>query len=83
MTIALPAWVLGTVFGVILRTALSERLTSSLSIELYGMLLAVIIPSARGNKILTNIIIVLMLSSLLFIVLTDTKNKKEQSKRSI
>ena len=69
MTIALPAWVLGTVFGVISGTALPERLTSSLSIALYGMLLAVIIPPARGNKILTNIIVVSMLSSLLFAVL--------------
>lgn len=66
MTIALPAWVLGTVFGVISGTALPDRLTSSLSIALYAMLLAVIVPSGRGNKIILGVIIVSMFFSLLF-----------------
>lgn len=69
MTVALPAWVLGTVFGVISGTALPDRLTSSLSIALYGMLIAVIIPPARGNKVILNLIIISMLASLLFAVL--------------
>ena len=66
MTVALPAWVLGTFFGVISGELLSARFVSALSIALYGMLLAVIVPPTRGNNILTGVIIISMLTSLLF-----------------
>lgn len=69
MSVALPGWVLGTLLGVISGNILTERLISALSIALYGMLLAVIIPPARGNKILSWLIAISMLSSLLFAVL--------------
>ena len=42
------------------------RAVSALSIALYGMLLAVIIPPARGNKVIASLIVISMAGSLLF-----------------
>lgn len=66
MSIALPGWTLGTFLGVVSGDILPPRLISALSIALYGMLLAVIIPPAKGNKILSGIILISMITSLLF-----------------
>src|SRR5699024_8782280 len=69
MRMALPRWVLGTLVGVISGNILSDRLISASSLALYGRLLAVIIRPARGNKILSWLIAISLLSSLLFAVL--------------
>lgn len=69
MSTALPGWVLGTLLGVISGNILPERLISPLSIALYGMLIAVIIPPARGNKVLSGLIVISMLLSFLFAIL--------------
>lgn len=66
MSAAIPGWTLGTLFGVISDGMLPERLTSALSIALFGMLLAVIIPPAKGDKIVSGIIIISMTISLAF-----------------
>jgi predicted branched-subunit amino acid permease len=66
MSIALPGWALGTFLGVVSGDILPSRMISALSIALYGMLLAVIIPPAKGNKILSILIVVSMIASLLF-----------------
>ncbi|MEH7382047.1 AzlC family ABC transporter permease [Bacillus sp. JJ1533] len=66
MSAAVPGWALGTLFGVISGNILPPRLMSALSIALFGMLLAVIIPPAKGNKILTGLIVISMLLSLVF-----------------
>ena len=66
MSLAIPGWTLGTLFGVISGNVLPERLTSALSIALYGMLLAVIIPPAKGNKIIAGLIFISMVISLGF-----------------
>jgi predicted branched-subunit amino acid permease len=57
---ALPGWALGTLFGVVSGNVLPERMISALSIALYGMLLAVIIPAARGNKVIASLIVISM-----------------------
>lgn len=69
MSAAIPGWALGTLFGVISGDILPPRLISALSIALYGMLLAVIIPPAKRDKIVTGLIIVSMSLSLIFAVL--------------
>ena len=51
-SIAIPGWALGTCLGVILGTALPDRITRALSVALYGMFLAVIIPPARKDRII-------------------------------
>lgn len=66
MTAAIPGWTLGTLFGAVSGELLSERFISALSIALFGMLLAVIIKPAKGDKVLTGVIISSMVLSLLF-----------------
>ena len=66
MCTALPGWAFGTFLGVLSGSILPGRIISALSIALYGMFMAVIIPPARGNKILSGLIIVSMLMSLGF-----------------
>ena len=63
---AMPGWALGTLLGVVSGNILPPRMVSALSIALYGMLLAVIIPPTKGNKMLTVLIIISMVASLLF-----------------
>ena len=66
ISMAMPGWALGTLLGVVSGNVLPPRMVSALSIALYGMLLAVIIPPAKGNKMLTVLIIISMVTSLLF-----------------
>ncbi len=51
MSVAMPAWALGTVFGILAGNILPSRAVSALSVALYGMFLAIIIPPARKNRI--------------------------------
>ncbi|NEU30562.1 AzlC family ABC transporter permease [bacterium LRH843] len=69
MSVAVPGWALGTLFGVISGNILPERLISALSIALFGMLLAVIIPPAKKSKILAGLIFISMVLSLVFAML--------------
>lgn len=66
MAITLVAWVLGTLTGAISGNILPDRAISALSLALYAMLISIIIPPAKGNKILTSIITISMLSSFVF-----------------
>ena len=51
MTVAIPGWSLGTFFGVIMGNILPANIVSALSVGLYGMFLAIIIPPARKDKV--------------------------------
>ncbi len=55
--VASPAWTLGTYLGAVLGSALPARAVSALSVGLYGMFLASIIPPARKNKIVAALIL--------------------------
>lgn len=66
VSVAMPGWALGTYLGIVSGDILPARIISALSIALYGMLLAVIIPPAKGNKLITSMILVSMAASLLF-----------------
>lgn len=74
ISMAMPGWALGTLLGVVSGNILPPRMVSALSIALYGMLLAVIIPPAKGNKMLTVLIIISMVASLLFASLPILNN---------
>lgn len=69
MTVAIPGWALGTFFGVLFGNILPLRLVSALSVGLYGMFLAIIIPPAKQNKIIAGIIIISMALSFMFSVI--------------
>lgn len=63
---ALPGWALGTYLGVLMGNALPARLVSALSVSLYGMFIAIIIPPARQSRVVAMFVIVSMaLSGLL------------------
>jgi len=66
MTVAIPGWALGTFFGVIMGNVLPPSLVSALSVGLYGMFLAIIIPPARKNKVIAALVIISMGLSLFF-----------------
>lgn len=66
MTVAIPGWALGAFFGVIMGNALPQSIVSALSVGLYGMFLAIIIPPARKNKIIAALILISMALSLIF-----------------
>ncbi|MBR1806560.1 MAG: AzlC family ABC transporter permease [Selenomonadaceae bacterium] len=52
MLTALPGWSLGTACGIVAWNFFSPSAVSALSVALYGMFLAVIIPPARKDKII-------------------------------
>ena len=63
IAMALPGWSLGTYFGVIMGNALPARVVSALSVGLYGMFLAIIIPPARKSRIIAGLVVISMASS--------------------
>lgn len=64
--VAVPGWTFGTLLGAISGDLLPARLLSALNVALYGMFLAVVIPPARENRILTGVILVSMTLSFIF-----------------
>jgi predicted branched-subunit amino acid permease len=56
--LAAPAWAFGTAFGIMAGNALPLRAVSVLSVALYGMFLAIIIPPARKNKVVAVLIVI-------------------------
>jgi len=66
MSAAIPGWTLGTLFGTISGGLLPARVLSALSVALYGMFIAIIIPPARKNKIIAGLVVISMLLSFAF-----------------
>ena len=66
IAMALPGWSLGTYFGVLMGNVLPARVVSALSVGLYGMFLAVIIPPARRSRIVAGLVLLSMAASLAF-----------------
>ena len=50
--VAIPLWCLGTSFGIIAGNFLPSRVVSALSVALYGMFLAIIVPPAKKNLVI-------------------------------
>lgn len=65
MLTALPGWSLGTALGIIAGNLFPLSAVSALSVALYGMFLAVIIPPARKDKIIGGAVAVSFLLSFL------------------
>ncbi len=77
MSVAMPCWSLGTYLGVVLGNVLPSNVVSALSVGLYGMFLASIIPPARKNKIILATVTVSMLMSLVCTLLPVISNLSE------
>ena len=63
MLVALPGWSVGTAVGVAAGNILPIEAVSALSVALYGMFLAVIIPPARQDKIVGVLVLLSFLAS--------------------
>lgn len=51
MTIALPSWSAGTAMGIVAGSVLPASLVSALSVALYGMFVAILVPAAKADRI--------------------------------
>lgn len=66
ITLGGPAWALGTLLGCIMGNVLPTGIVNALSVGLYGMFLAIIIPPARRNKVVAGLVIISMAASYIF-----------------
>lgn len=56
--LAIPCWTIGTALGTIAGNLLPVSVVSALSVALFGMFLAIIIPPARKDKVILGIVAV-------------------------
>ena len=66
MSVSIPAWASGAALGVILGNVLPSSVMSALSVGVFGMFLAIIIPPAKQNKVILGGIVVSFILSFLF-----------------
>lgn len=66
MVVSLPGWAFGGMAGVIAGSVLPERIVSALSVALFGMFLAIIIPPARKNRPIAGLVLAGFAASALF-----------------
>ena len=58
IAVAIPGWGLGTFLGVAVGNVLPLRLVSALSVGLYGMFLAIIVPPSKKNKVVLSLVLI-------------------------
>ncbi|MBQ6333714.1 MAG: AzlC family ABC transporter permease [Erysipelotrichaceae bacterium] len=63
ISFAAPAWALGTAMGILMGNILPARIVSALSVALFGMFLAIIIPPAKKSRPIAILIILSFTSS--------------------
>ncbi len=66
MTVSIPCWATGAALGVVVGNILPQSLVSALSVGLYGMFLAIIIPPAKKSPVIAGIVAVSMCLSFAF-----------------
>lgn len=66
MLVAIPMWALGSAIGCFSGGVLPERAVSALSVALFGMFLAIIIPPAAKDKVIAVLIVICFASSYAF-----------------
>lgn len=74
VALASPGWVLGTYFGVLFGNILPANIVSALSVGLYGMFIAIIIPPSRDNKVIAFLVSLSMAVSFIFSYAPVLKN---------
>lgn len=65
ISFAAPCWALGTALGILMGNILPPRVVSALSVALFGMFLAIIIPPAKTSRPILILIILSFVSSFL------------------
>ena len=66
MTVALPSWAIGTALGIVIGNILPIRAVSALSVSLYAMFLAIIMPPAKKDKVIAVLIAICFAASYAF-----------------
>ena len=77
IAVASPMWAAGTTLGVIVGDILPSNISSALSVALYGMFLAIIIPAAKKNRVVAGAIIISFLLSYVLTKLPLTASLSE------
>jgi len=62
---AMPGWVLGTFLGVVVNTVVPEQVSEALSIGLYAMFVAIVIPPAKRERKIALLVVFSMAASAL------------------
>lgn len=62
--VACPSWAMGTALGCIAGDVMPPRVVSALSVALFGMFLAIIIPPARREKVIAGLVVLCFAASL-------------------
>lgn len=65
-TLPYIGWALGTLFGSILGSILPERLMSALSLAIYGMFVAIVVPEMKKSRPVVLVVILAILLSCMF-----------------
>lgn len=73
MCVAIPGWTLGTLAGAISGNLLPDFMMSALSVAIYGMFMAIIIPPSKTNRTILAVVTGAMAFSGLFSVLPVLK----------
>ena len=58
MSVAIPGWAVGTALGVIAGNILPEFAVSALSVALFGMFIAIIVPPAVKNRVIAVLVLI-------------------------
>ena len=69
MAVAVPGWSIGTGLGILMGNLLPGRIVSALSVALYGMFLAIIIPPAKKDKVVALCVVLSFAASYAFDVI--------------
>lgn len=66
MLLAIPGWSIGTAIGVMAGNILPTRIVGALSVALFGMFIAIIIPPAKKNKVIAGLVMISFVASFCF-----------------
>ena len=72
--VSVAGWTTGTVLGVLMGNIMPSWAVNALSVSLYGMFLAIIIPPSRKDRFIAGLVVISMAASGLFSVLPVLKN---------
>ena len=66
IAVAIPGWILSTLFGAVAGNILPVILTNALGVALYGMFVAIVVPPAKKNRVIAGAALLAMALSALF-----------------
>ncbi len=65
-SVAIPGWSSGTLLGVVMGNILPSNIVSALSVGLFGMFIAIVVPPAKKSKVLLGTVLMSMALSFAF-----------------